>query len=135
MQKMPTVFLPRKAVCRSLVIFQTWVSTRPLMAQKSSMPAMRIRSGMFWYRLAIRLRQIDMLSRPKDSALPGPYIGRYSPQPQSHIERIDAKRGPEGELADPMLFRMAGCAQRNSIAIAWLPPHTTIGSSTHMCGV
>jgi hypothetical protein len=90
---------------------------------------------MFCYRLATRLRQIDMLSRPKDSALPGPYIGRYSPQPQSHIERIDAKRGPEGELADPMLFRMAGGAQRNSIAIAWLPPYTTIGSRTHMCGV
>ena len=132
---MPTVFLPRKAVCRSLIIFQTWVSRRPLMAQKSSMPAMRICSGMFWYRLAIRLRQIDLLSRPKDSALPGPYIGRYSPQPQSHIERIDAKRGPEGELADAMLSRMAGGAQRNGVAIARFYPYTTIGSCTHMCGV
>jgi hypothetical protein len=86
-------------------------------------------------RLAIRLRQIDLLSRPKDSALPGPYIGRYSPQPQSHIERIDAKRGPEGELADAMLFRMAGGAQRNGVAIARFYPYTTIGSCTHMCGV
>ena len=65
----------------------------------------------FWgYGLAICLRQIDLLSRPKDSALPGLYIGRYSPQPQSHIERIEAQRGPEGKLADPMLFRMAGGA-------------------------
>ena len=105
------------------------------MAQKSSMPAMRICSGMFWYRLAIRLRQIDLLSRPKDSALPGLYIGRHSPQPQSHIERIDAERGPEGKLADPMLFRMAGGAQRNGVAIARLHPDTTIGSGTHMRGV
>jgi hypothetical protein len=59
---------------------------------------------------AICLRQIDLLSRPKDSALSGLYIGRYSPQPQSHIERIDAERGPEGKLADPMLFRMTGRA-------------------------
>jgi hypothetical protein len=28
-----------------------------------------------WYRLAIWLRKIDLLSRPKDSALPGLYIG------------------------------------------------------------
>jgi hypothetical protein len=84
---------------------------------------------------ATRLHQIDLLSRPKDSAFPGPYIGRYSPQPQSHIERIDAKRGPEGKLAYPMLFRMAGGAQRNSVAIARFYPYTTIGSCTHMCGV
>jgi hypothetical protein len=84
---------------------------------------------------AICLRQIDLLARPKDSALPGLYIGRYSPQPQSHIERIDAEGGPEGKLADPMLSPVAGGAQRNGIAIAWLPPYTTIGSCTHMCGV
>ena len=29
---------------------------------------------LFWYRLAICLRQIDPLSRPKDSALAGLYI-------------------------------------------------------------
>jgi len=84
---------------------------------------------------AICLRQIDMLSRPKDSALPGLYIGRHSPQPQSHIERIDAERGPEGKLADPMLFRMTGGAQRNGVAIARLHPYTTIGCCTHMRGV
>src|SRR5271168_1903311 len=61
----------------------------------------------------ICLRQIDVLSRPKDDALPGLDIGRHSPQPQSHVERIDAECGPEGKLADPMLFRMAGGARRN----------------------
>jgi hypothetical protein len=81
------------------------------------------------------LRQIDLLSRPKDSALSGLYIGRYSPQPQSHIERIDAERGPEGKLADPMLFRMAGGAQRNGVAIARLHPDTAIGCCTHMRGL
>ena len=81
------------------------------------------------------LLQIYLLSRPKDSALPGLYIGRYSPQPQSHIERIDAERGPEGKLADPMLFRMTGGAQRNGVAIARLHPYTTIGCCTHMRGV
>jgi hypothetical protein len=84
---------------------------------------------------AICLRQIDPLPRPKDSAFPGLYIGRYSPQPQSHIERIDAERGPEGKLADPMLFRMTGGTQRNGVAIARLPAYTTIGSCTHMSGV
>ena len=83
----------------------------------------------------ICLRQIDLLSRPKDGALPGLYIGRYSPQPQSHIERIDAERGPEGKLADPMLFRMAGSAQWNGVPVARLHPYTTICSCTHMCGM
>jgi hypothetical protein len=87
-------------------------------------------------RLSARcLRQIDLLSRPKDSALPGRYIGRYSPQTQSHIERIDAERGPEGKLASPVLFRMTGGAERNGVAIAWPHPDTTIGSCTHMRGV
>ena len=66
------------------------------------------------------LRQIDPLPRPKDSAFPGLYIGRS--QPQSYIERIDAERGPEGKLADPMLFRVTGGPQRNGVAIARLPP-------------
>jgi len=78
------------------------------------------------------LRQINLLPRPKNSALPGRYIGRYSPEPQSHIERIEAERGPEGKLADPMLFRMAGGAQWNGVAVAWLHPYTAIGSCTHM---
>ena len=84
---------------------------------------------------AICLRQIDLLSRPKDSALPGLDIGRHSPEPQSHIERIDAECGPEGKLADPMLVCMAGGAQRNGVAIAGLPPSTTIGSCPYMCGI
>ena len=84
---------------------------------------------------AVCLRQIDLLSRPKDSALPGLDIGRHSPQPQSHIERIDAECGPEGKLADPMLVCMAGGAQRNGVAIAGLPPSTTIGSCPYMCGI
>jgi hypothetical protein len=79
------------------------------------------------------LRQIDPLPRPKDSAFPGLYIGRS--QPQSNIERIDAERGPEGKLADPMLFRVTGGPQRNGVAIARLPPYTTIGSCTPICGV
>jgi hypothetical protein len=37
----------------------------------------------------ISLRQIDMLSRPKDDALPGLDIGRHSPQSQSHVEAVD----------------------------------------------
>jgi hypothetical protein len=36
-------------------------------------------------------RRIDLLSRPKDSAHPGVFVNRYSPQPQNHIERIDAE--------------------------------------------
>ena len=84
---------------------------------------------------AICLRQIDLLSRPKDSALPGLDIGRHSPQPQSHIERIDAECGPEGKLADPMLVCMAGGAQRNGVAIARLHPDTAIGCCTHMRGL
>jgi hypothetical protein len=84
---------------------------------------------------AICLRQIDALSRAKHSALPGLYIGRYSPQPQSHIERIDAERRPEGKLADAMLFGMAGGAQRNGVTIARFHPYTTIGSRPHMCGL
>jgi hypothetical protein len=58
--------------------------------------------------LAICLPKIDLLSRPKDNAFPGPYIGRYSPQPQRHIERIDAERGPKGKLANPALSGMTG---------------------------
>jgi hypothetical protein len=62
-------------------------------------------------------------------------IGRYSPQPQSDVERIDAQRGPEGKLANPMLFRMAGGAEWNGVAIARLYQYTKIGSCTHMRGV
>ena len=84
---------------------------------------------------AICLRQIYVLSRAKHGALSGLYIGRYSPQTKSHIERIDAECGPEGKLADPMLVCMAGGAQRNGVAIAGLPPSTTIGSCPYMCGI
>jgi hypothetical protein len=48
-------------------------------------------SGALVLLLAICLPEINLLSRPKDSALPGRYIRRHSPQPQSHIERIDAE--------------------------------------------
>jgi len=81
------------------------------------------------------LRQVDPLSRPKDSARAALFIARYSPEPHRHVERIDAERRPEGKLADSMLFGMAGVAQRNGIAIAWFHPHTTIGSSPHMGGL
>ena len=83
----------------------------------------------------ICLRQIDPLPRPKNNALCGLEIGRHSPQPQSHVERVDAKRGPERKLADLMLFCMAGRAQRNRVAISRLHPNTTIGSCPHMCGL
>ena len=99
------------------------------------MLAVRICSGDMVCLSAICIRQIDLLSRPKDNAVPGFDIGRYSPRPQSHVERIDTECGPEGKLADPMLFCMAGGAQRNGVAIARLPPDTTIGSSPHMRGV
>src|SRR5262245_31138256 len=48
---------------------------------------------------AIRLCQIDLLSRPKHSALASLEVRRGSPQPQSDIERIDAEHRPEGKLA------------------------------------
>jgi hypothetical protein len=85
--------------------------------------------------LAIRLRQIDLLSRAKDDALPGPYVGRYGPQAQRHVEGIDAQRRPEGELADPMLFRMAAGAQRNGVAIGRLHSDPAVASRTHMRGL
>jgi len=66
--------------------------------------------------------QIDVLSRPKHGALTGLEIGRDDPQPEGHIEGIDAQRGLEAELADPMLFHMARATQRNSVAIARLYP-------------
>jgi hypothetical protein len=105
------------------------------MVQKSSMLAMKICSGGMVCLSAVCLRQVDVLSRPKHSALPGLYIGRYSPQPRSHIERIDAQRGPESKFANPMLFRMTGGAQWNGVAIARLHPYTAIGSCTHMRGL
>src|SRR5215831_4879803 len=84
---------------------------------------------------AISLCQINLLSRAKDNALPGLYIGRYGPQAQRHIERIDAERGPEGQLADPMLVCMAAGAQWNSITIGRLDPDPSIGSGAHMRGL
>ena len=84
---------------------------------------------------AIGLRQIDLLSRAKDRALPGLYISGYSPQPQSDTERVDAKQGPEGKLANPMLFRVTGRAERNRVAIARFHPYTAIGSSPHVRGL
>ena len=84
---------------------------------------------------AICFHQIYALSRAKDFAFSGLYIGRYSPQPQRHTERIDAESRPEGKLADPMLFRMAGGAQRNGVAVARLHPYTAIGCCTHMRSV
>jgi hypothetical protein len=84
---------------------------------------------------AIWFCQIDALSRAKDNALTGLEIGRDRPQPQRHIERIKAQRRPEGQLADPMLFHMAGRAQRDGVAIARLHADTAIGSGTHMRGL
>ena len=81
------------------------------------------------------LRQVDPLSRPKDSARAALFIARYSPEPQRHVERIDTERRPEGKLTDPMLFRMTGGTQRNGIAIARLYPYTAIGTCTHMRGL
>ena len=84
---------------------------------------------------AICLRQIDPLSRPKNSPCPCLFIARYNPQPQRHVERIGAERRPEAKLADPMLLGMAGGAQRNGIEIARFHAHTTIGSGPHMRGL
>jgi hypothetical protein len=105
------------------------------MAQKSSKLAVEICSGRLARLSPVCLCQIDLLSRPKDGALPGLYICRHCPQPQRHIERIDAERGPEGKLSDSMLFRMAGDAQRNRVAVTRLHSYTTIGSRTHMRSV
>jgi len=84
---------------------------------------------------SICLCQIDPLSCPKDNALPGLYIGRHSPQPKSHVERIDAQCGPEGKLADPMLSRVTCGAQGHGVTIGRLHPNTTIGSCPHMRGL
>jgi hypothetical protein len=83
----------------------------------------------------IFLGQIDALSRPKHSALSGLYVARYSPQPRSYIKRIHAQRGPESQLADPMLLCMARGTQRNGVAIARFRSHTTIGPGTYMCSL
>ena len=90
---------------------------------------------LFGYRLAICFCQIDVLPRPKYSAFAGLYIGRYGPQPQRDIDRIDAECRPEGKLANPMLFGMADGAQRNGVAIARFHPDTAIGSGPHMRGL
>ena len=127
--------IKRESMTRSLVIFQTSVSLRLLMREFINAGGEELFWEVWCVLSAIWLRQMDLLSRPKDSALPGLYIGRYSPQPQSHVERIDPERGPEGKLADPMLFRMAGGAQWNGVAIARLHPYTTIGCCTHMRSV
>jgi hypothetical protein len=59
---------------------------------------------------ALWFRQVDALSRAKDDALASREVGRDCPQPQRHIERIKAQSRPEGQLTDPMLFRVAGGA-------------------------
>jgi hypothetical protein len=108
---------------------------KPLAVQKSSKLAVQICFRDMARLSAICLRQIDLLSRPKDNAFSGLYIGRYSPQAQRHVERIDAERGPEAKLANPMLFRVAGGAQRNGVAIGRLHPDTATGSCTHVRGL
>jgi len=128
-------FLRRKSIARSLIIFQIPVSLRPLLAQKSSMQAVRICSGGDDASLSHMPSPNQSVVAPERQCAPRLQIGRYSPQPQSHIERIEAERGPEGKLANPVLFRMAGGAQWNGVAIARLHPYTTIGSCTHMRGV
>jgi hypothetical protein len=72
------------------------------------------------------------VAAPERGALPCLYIGRHSPQPQGHVERIDAECGPEGMLADPMLFCVAGGAQRYGVAIVRLHPYTPRGSGSHL---
>jgi hypothetical protein len=80
------------------------------------------------------LGQINVLSGPKHSPLPSLRIARYSPKPQSHIERIDAALGPKRKLTDPMLFGMAGGTQRNGVAITRFHGRTTVSSGAHMRG-
>jgi hypothetical protein len=99
------------------------------------MPAMKKSSGAPMLLLAVCFPEINLLARPKDSALPGRYIRRHRPQPQSDIERIDAERGPKGQLANLMLFSMACRAQWNGVAIGRLHPDAAIGCCTHMRGV
>jgi len=97
-----------------------------------SIPTAKIGSATAVRFSAIWLCQIDLLSRAKHSTLTGLEIGRHDPQPERHIEGIDAQRGPEAELADPMLFRMASGTQRNGVAIARLYSDPTIGSGADM---
>jgi hypothetical protein len=82
-----------------------------------------------------RLSQIDLLTRPKHSALPGLDIARYSPEPQSEVDRIDAARRPKRKLANPMLSRVASGAQRNGVAVGWFYPYAAVGASAHMRGL
>jgi hypothetical protein len=83
----------------------------------------------------IGLPQIDLLSCPIHGPLSSLQIGRHCPQPQSNVERIKPERGPEGQLADTMLFRMTGTAQWDGVAIARLHPFTTVGTYTNMRGL
>ena len=80
------------------------------------------------------LAQIDVLSGPKHSPLPSLRIARYSPKPQSHIERIDAALGPKRKLTDPVLFGMAGGTQRNGVPITRFHSRATVSSGAHMRG-
>src|SRR6516162_5957719 len=98
------------------------------------MSAVRDSSGGFVLLLAVSLPEIDLLTGPKNSAPPGRYVRRHSPQPQSHVVRVDTEGGPKGKLANPMLSGMTGRAQRNGVAIARLDPNSTMGSRTNMRG-
>ena len=80
------------------------------------------------------LDQIDMLSGPKHSPPPSLRITRYSPEPQSHIEGIDAALGPKRKFTDPMLFGMADGTQRNGVAITRFHRRTTVSTGADMRG-
>jgi hypothetical protein len=62
-------------MARSVIIFQTRVSLSQFMAHRASMLAVKICPGRLVRLLRIWLRQIDLLSRTKDGALPGRDIG------------------------------------------------------------
>jgi hypothetical protein len=104
------------------------------LAEEPPVPPVKILPGARVLLLVICLPKIDLLARPKDSALSGRYIRRHRPQAQSHTERIDAERGPKGKLANPVLSGMTGGAQRYRVAIARLYPNASIGSRTNMRG-
>jgi hypothetical protein len=81
---------------------------------------------------AVSLSQIYVSSRPKHSALPGAYVGRYGPIAQRDIEGIDSQSGPKSQLADPVLFRVASRTQRNGVAIARLHPCNALGAHARL---
>jgi hypothetical protein len=102
------------------------------MAQKSSMLAVRICSGgmdasqPYAFARSICWRALKTIRSPASTS--ADTVHNRNATLRGSMRSAE----PERKLADPMLFRMAGGAQRNGVAIAGLPPYTTIRSCPHV---